>query len=260
MSGETTRTAPTGLDLEASRLRVRLLETFWAGSGLAPRERRARLDAVLQEAVAHLDPATRERVVEKVLEELARWTAAADAPSGGGGEDLREALQAGLARDQAPEADLAPEDRVLIECVRAIVEHLSLESQHHVLLLKDVVKGETVSLPAELPQIVRALVKGDAARDGARGLERLKGLLRDLQIGRNALLAGARAAAGQALARLVADLNPEKVQPPARGGAKKGLEEFERLYEEIAALTPEELRDRYFSDAYKKEIKKATQA
>ncbi len=261
MATETGKASPTGLDLEASRLRVRLLEVFWAGSGLGGRERRARLDAVLQESVGHLDPATRDRVVERVLEELARWTPADDvAAGGGGGEALREALSACLTRDKAPQADLSPEEKILIECVRAIVEHQVLESQNHLMLLRDVIKVETVSLPIEFLQVLRALVKEDPARDGAKGLERLKGLLRSLQIGQSALFSGARAAAGQALTKLVADLNPANSLGGARGGAKKGLEEFERTYERIAALSPEELRDRYFSDAYKREIKKATQA
>jgi hypothetical protein len=242
-------------------VRLRLLEAFWAGSGLGARERRARLDAVLQESLSHLEPAVRNRVAEQVLEELARWApSAGPAGTASGGEGLHEAMVAGLLREPAPKAPLSPEEQRLVDCVRAMVEHLSLESQNHVLLLKDVVRGETVSLPIEFLQVLRGLVKTDAGRDGSQGVERLKGVLRDLQIGRNVLFSGARAAAGQALARLVADLDPAKAMGAGRGGGKRGWEDFERLYEEIASLSPEELRDRYFSDTYKKEIKKGTQA
>src|SRR6266571_2607366 len=206
---ETSRTASSGQEAEASRVRLRLLEAFWAGSSLGARERRARLDAVLQESVAHLDPQTRERVVERVLEDLARWAPAADASASaaaGDGGVLKETLLACLAHEAAPAEALPPEEQRLVDCVRLMVEHLTLESQQHILLLKEVVRDRTVSLPIEFLQ---------------------------------------------ALQKPADDLSPGRVA----GAGKQAWEELERIHEEVASLTPEDLCDRYFSDFYRKEIK-----
>jgi hypothetical protein len=237
-------------DADVARVRQRLLEAFWTSGGMGARERRARLDAVLQESVRHLDPQARNRVVEQVLAELARWTPAAD-DTGGGGEEAREALAAALVRDPPP-AGADPDAQRLAAIVRLLVDHLALESQNYVHLLKDVVGGMTVSMPNDFLQVMRDLVRGGAGRDEARDTERLKKVLRDLQVSWNVLFSGSRVAAAQALKRLVDDLDPAA----ALAGGRRGLEEYERLYEEFASMSAEDLRDRYFTDPYKKEIKK----
>ncbi len=258
---ETSRTASSGQEAEASRVRLRLLEAFWAGSSLGARERRARLDAVLQESVAHLDPQTRERVVERVLEDLARWAPAADASASaaaGDGGVLKETLLACLAHEAAPAEALPPEEQRLVDCVRLMVEHLTLESQQHILLLKEVVRDRTVSLPIEFLQALQAAaaMEGNgrvaAGGEGAgKEIERLRQVLRDMLLGWNLLLSGARAATGKALQKLADDLSPGRVA----GAGKQAWEELERIHEEVASLTPEDLCDRYFSDFYRKEIK-----
>ena len=252
------RAPTTGLDSEASRLRLRLLETFWASSALEARERRARLEEALRESVSMLDPQVRERVVERALQGLALWAPAGEAAPAAGGGALRQALVAVLSGEPLTGLSLSADDQRIVECVRALVDHLSRESQNHIALLRDVVRGETTLLPVAFLQALRESFRKPAGSAPDKEIERLREVLRNLEITRNLLFGGARTAAGTALARLVADLDPARAGG-AKGGARKGWEEYERLYEEVAALLPEDLRDRYFMDAYKKELKKGAQ-
>ncbi len=248
---------PSGLELEAeaSRVRLRLLEAFWLSSGLAARERRARLDAVLQESVSRLDSRTRDQVVERVLQELARWEPASGPESSGAGDVVREALAACLAGKPDRQARLSPEDQRLIDCVAAMVEHLDLESQQHENFLKDVAKEKTHLLPRPFLQSIQAAASPSKTTDAAPEMQRLRDLLRRLQLSRNILFSAARVAGAKALARLLTDLDPRKFSPSEKVNVKRAWEDFEKAYEDVTSLGPDGLRDKYFSDFYREEFK-----
>jgi hypothetical protein len=122
--------------------------------------------------------------------------------------------------------------------------------------LKEVARQQTTRIPNEFLQVLHGALKGDPRRPPEQQAEGIRAVLRDLLMGRNLLFSGARAAAAQALRRLVGDLDPERAAQAGRGGGRKSWEDYERLYEEIASLSPDELRDRYFTELYKQEIRK----
>ena len=250
---------PGVVETETARLRVRLLETFWDAAGLPPRERRARLDGALQESVAHLEPTTRDRVVERVLEELARWSPPEEPAAASGAGDFARALRAGLAGESADGVHLSPDEEALLECVRVMVEHLQMVSLNHIEFLKKIARRHTQVLPSTLKDEIRNVLKrAPEAGPAAHRWETLKELLHRLELTRNVFYSCARVAAQQALKKLIEDLNPARGAEAGRGMSKRAWEEFERTYEMIEALPAEVLCDKYFSEAYKKEINERT--
>jgi len=246
---------PGVVETEAARLRVRLLEIFWDASGLPPRERRARLDGALQESVAHLEPTTRDRVVERVLEELARWSPPEEPAAASSGGDFARALRARLVGESADGVRLSADEEALLECVRVIVEHLQMVSLNYIGFMKKIARQVTHALPAPLQDEIKAVLKhAPEAGAAAPRWESLKELLHRIELTRNVFYSCARVAAQQALKKLIEDLNPARGAEPGRGMSKRAWEEFERTYEMIEALPAEVLCDRYFSEAYKKEI------
>jgi len=236
---------PGVVDTEAARLRLRLLETFWDASALPPRDRRARLDDALQESVSHLEPSHRDRVVERVLDELARFTPPEEPAAGAGGGDFARAVRAGLTGEKADGVALSGEEEALLECIRVMVEHLNMVSVNHIEFLKKIARRHTQVLPAPLKDEIRNVLKrAPDTRPAGPRWESLKELLHRIELSRNVFYSSARAAAQQALKRLIEALNPARGAEAGRGIGKKGWEEFERTYEMIEALPLEVLCDK----------------
>src|SRR5439155_7946351 len=102
-------------------------------------------------------------------------------------------------------------------------------------------------LPAPLKDEIRNVLKrAPDTRPAGPRWESLKELLHRIELSRNVFYSSARAAAQQALKRLIEDLNPARGAEAGRGIGKKGWEEFERTYEMIEALPLEVLCDKYF--------------
>ena len=247
---------PGVVESEVSRVRLRLLEAVWTGAGLAPRERRARLDTLLQESVAHLEPVTRNRVVEQVLDELGRWSAPQE-PAGPviqGGGDLTRALRASLEGGTTPDVVLSPEEQWLLDCVQVMLEHLQMASKNYIEFDKKIARKQTIIQPVPVKEELREAVRHASTGDWTGRLDGIKDLLHRMELTRNIFYLAARAAAAQALKKVIQDLNPERAGGSGKGGAKRGWEELERTYEMLDALLPEALCDKYFSEIYKNEI------
>lgn len=244
------RGAAAGLEAETSRVRLRLLEAFWKSAGLGSRERQARLEAALRESVSSLEPTARNRVAAQVMEELAAWAPVSEqAAVGGGGEAIREALAACLAGEAARPGSLPPEDERLLECVALMVKHLARDSDNYNEFLRLVAKKGTI-LSFDFARALQAVVSSEAQGKSGKEIDRLRIILRSLSLGRDLVYQAALAAAAKALTKMVTDLNLTK----ALESGKRGLEELERVYEGIAALSAQQLTEKYFSGLFSKEI------
>ena len=241
-----------------TRLRRAILEEFWLSADASAPERRGRLETVLREHLTVLDAKQHDDAVAALCQELEQWLPRDELvekldDNVSGGALLEVALQ-NLITGEPEVRTLEGTTERLFSCFELLYEHLANDFELFGLFRVRFL-GEATIPGLSLKNVLKTLLgESDSARISEARSELTK-QLRRLLTARDTVFELALDSAGQALQELVSRFDPERLLEQAGGDVRDAWEEYCHVYEEMVASGARGLRDRHFTERFKRELR-----